>query len=784
MRCAFYVEKLWLASPLLIVLTLLLAAAPARAQQATLSGTVQSGGLSPVPVSGASVTLYAVGTNYGSNPTSLGSATTDSSGNFTVQYTRPDPGGFVVYLVALGGNAGSGINTAIGLMGLDLIPSLTPTSLQNGRDDFSSGDTPAAQAPVTINELTTVAAETALAQFSDSTGDVIGTPSGNATGFDNAVNQAEADLVNTSTGLPASFWPTSCTGGSPPVNCDGLERLDTIANILAACVESNGPQSSACSTLLSDTGSVGGTTLQAAHSMATYPVMNVGALFKIQGASPPFTPYLQAKPDGWEIALNFAPANARLDETFFLAIDAGGNVWVANFKGNSVTELNPSGDLIGTFAPNTAGFDGADDLAIDADGNVWVTNQLGNSVTELNSHGQLVNDFAPSGAKFNHPFNLAIDATGNVWVGNRDGNSVTELNSSGDLVGHFAPSAANFNLLEGVAIDADSNVWIGNTNDNSLVELNSSGKLVKRFTLSSANFQQPVDVAIDAVGDVWAANNSGNSVSELFAGCSASTCTGHSFAPKGSDFNSPAEVAIDAAGNIWVTNNSSSGSVTELDSGGGLMGNFAPSGAGFDVPTGIAIDAAGNVWVANGLGNSVAEIVGAARPVLTPLVACLTQTPAHAVCLAGGPASPSPTSTSTASATPTPTPSPGGTPTATPTPTSTATPVDAKLKISPASVKFKATAVNSVSKPKEVTIKNESSKSSGITVMIAGEMATPPFAVTGQCATSLAPGKSCKVSVTFGPTDTSEQHGQLTISDDEAGPPQTVQLSGTGKTAK
>ncbi len=768
-------RKLWLSCPSLIVLTLLLAAAPARAQQATLSGTVQSGGLSPVPVSGASVTLYAVGTYYGSNPTLLGSATTDSSGNFTVQYTRPGSGAFVVYLVALGGNAGSGSNTAIGLMGLDLIPSLTPSPL---RDDSSSGDTPAAQAPVAINELTTVAAETALAQFTDSTGAVIGTPSGNATGFDNAVNQAEADLVNTSTGLPASFWPTSCTGGSPPVNCDGLERLDTIGNILAACVESSGPSSSACSTLLSDTGSVGGTTLQAAHSMATNPVMNVGALYKIQAASPPFTPYLTTKPDGWEIALNFAPGNAGLNETFFLAIDGGGNVWVPNFKGNSVTELNSSGGLTATFYPNGAGFDGADGVAIDADGNVWVTNQLGNSVTELNSHGQLVGDFAPSGAKFNQPFNLAIDATGNVWVGNRNGNSVTELNSNGDLVGRFAPSAANFNLLEGVAIDADSNVWIGNTNDNSVVELNSSGKLVKRFTPTNANFQQPVDVAIDAVGDVWATNNSGNSVSELFAGCSASKCTGHSFAPKGAKFDSPAEVAIDAAGNIWVTNGS--GSVTELNSSGGLGGNFAPSGAGFDDPTGIAIDAAGNVWVANGLGNSVAEIVGAARPVLTPLVACLTQVPPQAVCLAGGPASPTATPTST----PTATPSPGGTPSATPTPTSTPTPVDAKLKISPASLKFKATAVNSVSKRKEVTIKNDSSKSSGITVTIAGETASSPFAVAVPCATSLAPGKSCKVSVTFSPTDTSEQTGQLTISDDDAGAPQTVQLSGTGKTAK
>ena len=100
---------------------------------------------------------------------------------------------------------------------------------------------------VTINELTTVAAEWALVQFSDPTGQILGAPSSNATGFSNAVNQAQANLANISSGLPASFWSNqgateaSCTGDTPPVNCDGLERLDTIANILAACVESSGP---------------------------------------------------------------------------------------------------------------------------------------------------------------------------------------------------------------------------------------------------------------------------------------------------------------------------------------------------------------------------------------------------------------------------------------------------------------------------------------------------------------------------------------------------------------
>ena len=156
------------------------------------------------------------------------------------------------------------------------------------------------------------------------------------------------------------------------------------------------------------------------------------------------------------------------------------------------------------------------------------------------------------------------------------------------------------------------------------------------------------------------------------------------------------------------------------------------------------------------------------------------------------------TATPTATATKTPTPTAtatGGTPTATATatttetatatPTATPTPVDAKLKISPKSLNFgKSTLVNSVSKAKTVTIKNDSSKKSGIIVIVTDQSATAPFAVSSGCTTSLEPHKSCKVSVTFKPSDTTERTGVLTINDNETGPPQQVPLSGTGKAPK
>ena len=167
-------------------------ATPTAKPPPSVTGTVQ-GALNPV--SGATVTLYEVGNaaptvataarvkpeDYGEGATSLGSTTTDSSGNFTIQFTPP-ASPTLLYLVALGGNAGGGTNSAIGLIGVAGQSSKLPKS-------------------VTINELTTVAAEWALAQFIDSTGQIIGAPPSNATGLANAANQAQANLANISTGL-------------------------------------------------------------------------------------------------------------------------------------------------------------------------------------------------------------------------------------------------------------------------------------------------------------------------------------------------------------------------------------------------------------------------------------------------------------------------------------------------------------------------------------------------------------------------------------------------------
>ncbi|MGA9720942.1 MAG: choice-of-anchor D domain-containing protein [Candidatus Binatus sp.] len=212
----------------------------------------------------------------------------------------------------------------------------------------------------------------------------------------------------------------------------------------------------------------------------------------------------------------------------------------------------------------------------------------------------------------------------------------------------------------------------------------------------------------------------------------------------------------------------------------------------FDVPADLEPGASTLVVVANGIASQPVA-VNMSSPTATPTASATptatssgggTPTPTPtATPTSGGSATPTATATRTATATATATASATATLTATPTSTPTSEP--GTMTIKPSSVAFGTKdTVGKASKPKKLTIKNTSSKSSKISVMISGETAAPPFAVTSQCTTTLAPGKSCKVLVTFTPPDTSSHEGMLTVNDNATGAAQTVPLSGTGKAPK
>ncbi len=109
----------------------------------SISGTAFGG---QPPISNASVILFATGsTGYGSGASAIGTATTDTSGNFQITGFTPCADPQQVYIVATGGNPGltAGTNNtaivlAAALGNCSTISSSTHVDHQRGHDDRSS----------------------------------------------------------------------------------------------------------------------------------------------------------------------------------------------------------------------------------------------------------------------------------------------------------------------------------------------------------------------------------------------------------------------------------------------------------------------------------------------------------------------------------------------------------------------------------------------------------------------------------------------------------------------
>ena len=98
------------------------------------------------------------------------------------------------------------------------------------------------------------------------------------------------------------------------------------------------------------------------------------------------------------------------------------------------------------------------------------------------------------------------------------------------------------------------------------------------------------------------------------------------------------------------------------------------------------------------------------------------------------------------------------------------------VSLSSTSLTFSAQTVSTKSAPQTITLTNTGNGAlTPLKITRSG-----PFAQTNTCGDSVAAGASCTISVTFSPLGAGSQSGTMTLTDNAADSPQTIQLSGTG----
>jgi trimeric autotransporter adhesin len=306
---------------------------------------------------------------------------------------------------------------------------------------------------------------------------------------------------------------------------------------------------------------------------------------------------------------NGAAAAASLSEPFGLAVDAVGNLYVADTSNHRVRKIDTSGTIATVAGDGTESFSGDGGpatsatlntpigVAVDTAGNLYIADSFNNRVRKVNAAGVITtvagngdarfsgDHAAATSASLSAPFGVAVDKAGNLYIADTSNHRVRRVDTSGmitTVAGNGtesfsgdggAATRACLNFPTGVTVDRAGNLFIADQSNHRIRKVSTAGVITTlagngdagfsgdHATATSARLNLPIGTAVDTSGNLYIADMSNHRIRKVSADGIVSTVAGNGIAGFSGDggaasraiLNSPGGLAVDAAGNLYIS---------------------------------------------------------------------------------------------------------------------------------------------------------------------------------------------------------------------------------------